>query len=306
MNVLITGGAGFIGTALAGRLVDLLHNVVVFDLSVKIESLENPVQGVKYVGGDISDVDSLWKLVKEKFHVIFHLASQTSGLISQENPTLDVDTNVKGSLNVCRLAHAMQSKIIFTSSMAVYGDHELPISEDFQMEPCSNYGVSKVCAETYIKLFRKRGVKSTIFRLFNVYGPGQDLANLKQGMLSIYVAQLIQSGKIDVTGSLSRYRDFVYIDDVVDALIMGIDNSLDGQIFNVGTGVKTTVDILIAHIVRESGQKDVKITNVGGFEGDQFGTYANCEKLQSYGWNPKVSLEVGLKSTYADAMRVLL
>ena len=305
MNILITGGAGFIGTALTKKLLSQKCTISVIDLPAKINSSEL-ISGVDYHQADISDYDSISQFENAEFDFIFHLASQTSGLISHEDPSLDVDTNVKGTLNICRLASSMEGvKIIFTSSMAVYGDYKDPITEEFIKFPRSNYGVSKIAAETYLKLFEQRGVRSSVFRLFNVYGPGQDLENMKQGMLSIYLSQLIQTGSIYVTGSFDRYRDFVYIDDIVDALLIGLLPESDGAVFNVGTGIKTTVKDLIDLIIKESNKEDVVVKNIGPIMGDQFGTFSNSAKIRALGWNPKVSLSQGLKSTYEDAMKVL-
>ena len=162
--------------------------------------------------------------------------------------------------------------------------------------------MSKLSAEKYIKLFSNRGIEYTIFRLFNVYGPGQDLENMKQGMLSIFVTQAIKNKKIDVTGSLERYRDFIYIDDIVNALTLAIedkDRTLN-EIFNVGCGIKTTVKDLIGSI-STSLDIELPVNNIGGILGDQFGTYSNCNKLLSLGWEPKTSLKDGLPHTIQDA-----
>jgi len=305
MKILITGGAGFIGTALAHRLTSQGHNVHVIDLKEKLNHSKR-VSGVNYHVANIGIYREIEPFQDENFNFIFHLASQTSGLISHENPTLDVDTNVKGTLNVCRLASSLGSvKVIFTSSMAVYGDYQDAITEEFVKNPRSNYGVSKISAEAYIKLFEQRGVKHSIFRLFNVYGPGQDLTNMKQGMLSIYVSQLIQTNKIDVTGSLDRFRDFVYVDDVIDALYLGLQAATDGGVYNVGTGEKTTVQELIALVISESGKSNVSVNNIGGILGDQFGSVSDSSRLMSLGWVPNIDLCEGLKVMYADALKVL-
>ena len=301
MNILITGGAGFIGTALAVKL-SKKYNVDVFDLESKINTL-NKVENVNYFNVDVSNYNQVETFIEKEYTYIFHLASQTSGLISHEQPELDVDTNVKGTLNICRFAQEIGNvKLIFTSSMAVYGDSELPLCEKFEPNPKSNYGVSKLSAEKYIKLFSNRGIEYTIFRLFNVYGPGQDLENMKQGMLSIFVTQAIKNKKIDVTGSLERYRDFIYIDDIVNALTLAIedkDRTLN-EIFNVGCGIKTTVKDLIGSI-STSLDIELPVNNIGGILGDQFGTYSNCNKLLSLGWEPKTSLKDGLPHTIQDA-----
>lgn len=204
MNILITGGAGFIGTALAYRLIQASHRVVLIDLPKKFKPHHRDYECYEI---DIRNISNFRVLRNKHFDCIFHLAAQTSGAISQEDPTLDVDTNVKGTLNVCNFARMCGAKkIIFSSSMAIYGNHNGKISEDNVPNPLSNYGVSKLCGEMYIQSFRQFGIQNSIFRLFNVYGPGQDMCNLRQGMASIFMAQALTSNAIRVTGSLDRYR----------------------------------------------------------------------------------------------------
>lgn len=303
LDILITGGAGFIGTALSRQLSEIGISVTILDLPGQIQKVAIP--GVKILTADISSFPALENLSLGKFEYVFHLASQTSSLISQEDPTSDVDTNVRGTLNICRIAERIGAKLIFTSSMAVYGDQEDPIDEGCQPNPRSNYGASKISAETYIKMFGSRGLRYTIFRLFNVYGPGQDLENMKQGMLSIFVSQLLKTNRIDVTGSFDRFRDFIYVDDVVEALLTGLSKPSDQQIYNVGTGDKTTVRSLIDMIIRYAEASDVTVKNIGSFNEDQFGTFSNSEKLRSTGWIPKTNLPEGIKKTLEDARQVL-
>ncbi len=303
MSILITGGMGFIGLSLANKLVELDYSVTVVDLKELPRRGRHLSSRVEVLKADISDYEQISILEKSRFEAVFHCAAQTSARISQESPERDVDSNVKGTLNVCELARRSgNAKIIFTSSMAVYGNvlHD-SIAEGAKVDPLSNYGVSKYSAEMYVKLYEKFGLKSTIFRLFNVFGPGQDYENLKQGMASIFVAQCIKDRKIDVTGSLDRYRDFVYIDDVISALVLGLDGSTDHGIFNVGSGELTTVDELIKKIIVCDGSAVIPVTNIGGHEGDQFGSLADSSTLKSLGWKCDISLDEGLERMMNDA-----
>jgi len=303
MKILITGGAGFIGTALARKLTDLAYEVSLLDLPQKFKSYHKEYECYEV---DIRQSEDFKVLEHKQFSHIFHLAAQTSGAISQENPTLDVDTNVKGTLNVCNFARACGAqKIIFSSSMATYGNQEGNISESTPLTPLSNYGVSKLCGEAYIKSFGQFDIQWSIFRLFNVYGPGQDMHNLKQGMASIFMAQALTSDCIRVTGSLQRYRDFVYIDDVVQALLLGLEGRTDSQVYNVGSARATRVRELIECILSLCHRESLEVCNVGGHEGDTFGSLADITKLQSLGWSPKVSLTEGLSKMYAYARGVL-
>lgn len=304
-NILITGGAGFIGTALAKKLKKLDYQVTIIDFKYKFLSTHNEFD--KY-DLDIREYGNFEFLGDKTFDYIFHLAAQTSGVISQEEPELDVDTNVKGTLNICKFARKCKAKkIIFTSSMATYGNKEGKIKEKENQNPISNYGVSKVAGEFYINMYKQFGIENTIFRLFNVYGPGQDMSNLRQGMASIFMAQSILSNKIKVTGSFDRYRDFVYIDDVVDALLLGLDYKTNSQTYNVGSGSATTVKELIDLILKVNDKEKNKfdIINIGSHEGDQFGSIADASKLISLNWDIKVDIKLGMKNMYDYAKKVL-
>ncbi|MGI0440267.1 NAD-dependent epimerase/dehydratase family protein [Helicobacter himalayensis] len=303
MNILITGGAGFIGTALAQKLSGLSHKVALLDFEQKFQTIH---KNFKCFGVDIRESKNFTSLDSEKFECIFHCAAQTSGAISQEYPELDVDTNVKGTLNVCNFARKCGAhKIIFTSSMATYGNKSGAITESSFKDPLSNYGVSKLSGERYIKMFAHFEITYTIFRLFNVYGPGQDMKNLKQGMASIFMAQSLLGDCIKVTGSLQRYRDFVYIDDAVDALILGLDARSDFQTYNVGSNTATSVQELLALIANLQPHKHFDIQNIGTHEGDQFGCVADITKIQELGWIPKISLNVGLERMFIYAKQAL-
>ena len=144
--------------------------------------------------------------------------------------------------------------------------------------------------------------------MFNVYGPGQDYSNMKQGMLSIFLTQALTSDAIRVTGSLSRYRDFVYIDDVLNALLINVDNdSVCENIFNVGTGVPVTVKQLCNVIVGKTVKtgENIPVIEIESHRGDVFGNYSNSDKLLSLGWKPVVNLDEGIELTLHDAIGVL-
>lgn len=306
MNILITGGAGFIGTALAEKLYAEGFDITLLDLPNKFGAQHSTFK--KY-SIDIRNKEQLLGLAQqEKYEVIYHLAAQTSSVISQEQPELDLDTNIKGTFNVCEFARICGAKkIIFSSSMATYGNKQGKITTSESQNPVSNYGVSKISGEKFIQLNQQYGINNTIFRLFNVYGPGQDMSNLKQGMVSIFMAMSIKSDAITVTGSLERYRDFIYIDDVVNALVLGLDGKTDSLVFNVGSEVKTTVKELIDIIleINEKPSESIAVENIGSHEGDQFGSVSDTSVLKSYGWKPEISLRRGLEKMYAYAKEVV-
>ncbi len=308
MNILVMGGAGFLGTHLSHRLKEKGHNVIIIDLKGKFKQIHTDLFSCYEC--DIRKYEEFDKIKKEQdsINVIYHLAAQTSGRISQEEPELDVDTNVKGTLNVCRFAKEKKvKKIIFTSSMATYGNYNDEILESFVQRPVSNYGISKVCGEQYIRAYNQYDMNYTIYRLFNLFGPGQNLANLKQGMASVFMTQSILSNNIKVTGSLDRYRDFIHVEDVVEALILGLSSNTDNEVYNVGSSKKVTVSQLIDSIleVNDKESSDFIIENIGSHEGDQFGSIANIDKIRKLGWYPKKDFITGLREMYEDAKKEL-
>ena len=295
MKILVTGGAGFIGFSLARKLKED-HDVTLLDFDHRWKPHH---ESFKKYSADISDYSSLSNLDQD-FDMVFHLAAQSSGYISLVQPEDDADWNAKGTLNICNFCRSSGvKKIVYTSSMAVYGEGN-NIAEDVPPNPISNYGVTKLAGELYIKVFEQYGLQSTIFRLFNTYGPDQDLSNLRQGMASIYLAQALAGKHIKVTGALDRYRDCIYIDDVVGALEMSFLKTTDNKIYNVGTGKPTTVKELIDIIldVHDEPADSFKVENVGSHDGDQHGNYSNISKLRSIGWEPKYDLRTGIELFY--------
>ncbi len=239
-RVLITGGAGFIGSHLAKRLLDTGYNVTILD-NLTTGETDNIPSRADFIHGDISKKKIYKALTGRKFSHVLHLAAQSSGEISDERPELDLEVNTLGTLLLLRWC--LKNKIprfIYASSMAVYGDTlKNPVSETDPCNPLSFYGISKFSSEQYIRHFSKKGLNTTIFRMFSVYGPGQNMSNLKQGMASIFMAYLIKNEEIWVKGSKDRFRDFIYIDDVVDAWLSAMDQPVAyGKTYNLATGEK--------------------------------------------------------------------
>jgi len=299
-DIIITGGAGFIGSHLARRLLAEGYKVwVVDDLSTGVDS--NIPAGAEFIRMDISDSNSYSKMPAGKVCALLHLAAQSSGEVSHEKPGLDLTTNALGTLlllNWC-LENSVP-RFVYASSMAVYGNVvALPVNERETCQPLSLYGISKLTAENYVHHFSRRGLKTTIFRMFSVYGPGQDLSNLKQGMVSIYMSFLLNKQPILAKGSKERFRDFIYIDDVVDAWVAAIDNEKTfGKTYNLGTGNKTFVWELIEEEIRTFGydSKTYPVVYAEPTPADQFGLYADISQIKTnLNWSPKVSLAMGLE-----------
>ena len=294
---MVTGGCGFIGQHLAKALSDKKLHVDIIDLPNKIRK-KNILNSkyIKYYNCDIAKPKSLNKF-KKKYTCAFHLAAQTSSRLSEKNPLLDIKTNIIGSNNFCTWARKFKpDRIVFTSSMSVYGRIANFVDEREKCNPISIYGMSKYYSEKIFERLKNEGFNVTIFRLFNIYGPGQDLKNLNQGMFSIYMAQAIKNRKINVTGSLNRYRDFVYISDTVNALLKK-PKKKNNWILNLGTGKKTKVKKVINLIKNISQINNLKVVEKKSFHEDTWGSYANNYKLRSEGWTPKVNLKLGAELT---------
>jgi UDP-glucose 4-epimerase len=284
-NFLVTGGAGFVGSAIAKKLIATNHNVWIID-NLSTGFKENVPDQTVFIEGDCSKVSTIAKLRDQKFDAIFHIAGQSSGEISFEDPIYDIQCNTLSTLQL--LKYAVKTgcrKIIYASTMSVYGDHEKQkVSELDETNPKSFYAVGKLASERYLQLFKQNyDIDFVALRYFNIYGPGQNMENMKQGMVSIYLKQIIDSfyNEVTVKGSLERFRDFIYIDDVVNISINALDNDkMNNLILNVGTGVKTTINQLIERLMTETSIKK-KIQIVEGTPGDQFGIFAHTGLLFS-------------------------
>lgn len=295
-NYLITGAAGFIGSHTARKFINEGHNVWTID-NLRTGDKSKIPDGVKFIHGDCADDAVLLQLKETRFDAIVHLAGQSSGQISFEDPLYDFQTNVEATVKLIEYALRTKSlRFIYASSMSVYGNvPDVPISENFTPQPISFYGIGKLTSEKYLNMYREKGLEPTSIRFFNVYGPDQNMNNLKQGMISIYLAQLLKSEKVVVKGALDRFRDFVYIDDVVDFIVRVLnDRSAVGGIYNCGTGIRTTVEDLLARLVRVSAVKK-EIVQTEGTPGDQKGIYSDMSLVRkTFGFLPKTDLDKGL------------
>tara|TARA_B100001250_G_scaffold224022_1_gene192099 strand:+ start:10601 stop:11533 length:933 start_codon:yes stop_codon:yes gene_type:complete len=302
---LVTGAAGFIGSSLAKKLIELGNNVVTID-NLSTGSINNLPEGIIFYKGNCQDEKIIEKIEKYSFDAIFHIAGQSSGEISFDDPVYDLQTNTQSTLMLLKLALKTNcKKFIYASTMSVYGDQpDKPVSIDLKPNPKSFYGVGKLASENYMKIYQNYGINCTALRLFNVYGPGQNLDNLRQGMVSIFMAQAIKNNKIIVKGSKKRFRDFIYIDDVVNAFLKAYNKDNVGfNIFNISTKKKTTIKQLINIIIKSSEDK-IEIIYSGSTPGDQFGIVGNYDSaIQKLNWEPKFDLETGMKKMLTWAIK---
>jgi UDP-glucose 4-epimerase len=293
-KILITGVAGFIGSHVASRFLSEGYAVVGVD-DLSSGRTENIPAAVEFIKGDLAQWCTISRIPID-CRTVLHLAGQSSGEISFDDPVADLEKNSVSTLNLIR--YGIENKvdrIVYASSMSVYGfANNEPISERHACRPLSCYGVGKHAAEAYLRIYREK-LPSVSLRMFNVYGPGQDLSNLRQGMVSIYLAMALENGRIEVKGSTERFRDLIYIDDVVEAWFRAATySSALGQTLNVGTGVMTTVASLLERVCDLVPGSSYFVQ--GATLGDQSGIFADISELKNcLGMNHFTSLDDGLQ-----------
>ena len=296
-NILITGCAGFIGSSFLKKIIN--KNIIVYgidDLSTgTIKNLPRS-KNFTFIKGDCGNKKILDK-IKNKIDFIYHFAGQSSGEKSFYNPVDDVNRNLLTTINLLNFYIKKKSKqFIYASSMSVYGDlHQRGVNEKDSCKPISFYGLSKLTSEEYIKLFLKKKINYTILRLFNVYGPGQTTNNLKQGLIRIYLTQILKFKKLIVKGSLKRYRDFIYIDDVVSLLEIILNNKKSfTKTYNVSFGKKVFLSQLI-NLLKDKINFKFSVYENKGTPSDQFGIYSNSKKLKNeIDFSPRTNISTGI------------
>lgn len=297
-SYLVTGAAGFIGSAVARKLKEHGNKVITVD-NLSTGSQQAIPNGVEFIQGDCQDAQIIDRLAGTKFDVIFHIAGQSSGEVSYDDPVYDLQTNTQSTLLLLDLAKKTGcKKFVYASSMSVYGRQpDGAVPEDAPCFPQSFYAVGKLASEHYLRIFQQFGISTVSLRLFNVYGPGQNMTNLRQGMLSIYLAQALKNKHILVKGSPDRYRDLVYIDDVVNAFLAAIEKDMAPFcVYNVGTGVRTTVRKLVEKI-QKALPFEVNVEFSGSTPGDLFGIYADTTKSKrDLNWSYEYNLNEGLST----------
>lgn len=302
-RVLLTGGAGFIGSHLCRALLDEGYEVDVVD-NLSSGRAENIPAGSELFELDLGTDEAVAQLPERDYAAILHLAGQSSGELSFSDPAYDFDANARSTLLLSSWAlERGVPALIHASSMGVYGQPERhPVAEDAPLSPLSWYGASKLAAERCLEVAARQGLRTASLRLFNVYGSGQNLANMAQGMVSIYLAFLARGEPLVVKGSLDRERDLVHVDDAVDAFKRALRSEARGP-FNVGSGQPTTVrgliDALLQSLQLDAGHP---VVEAQGTPGDQFAISADATRIRAeLGWEPRKALADGLAEMVAWA-----
>ncbi|MBE3114209.1 MAG: NAD-dependent epimerase/dehydratase family protein [Actinobacteria bacterium] len=300
MKILVTGGAGFIGSNVADGLLEKNYEVVIVD-DLSNGKKENIPKEAVFYRCDIRD-KKLYSIFKEeKPDIVIHNAAQLNVRVSVEDPLMDADINIMGGLNVINACHRYNvDKIIFASSGGtVYGEQKyFPADEEHPTSPISPYGVAKLATENYLYYFyRSYSLKYISLRYANIYGPRQDPYG-EAGVVAIFSSKILEGKNPTINGDGLQTRDYVYVGDVVDINLKVIESDFTGPL-NVGTGRETTVVELFNILKELSGKDDIEEIHGPPKEGEQRRSqlsYKLAEK--ALGWQPRVSIEEGLKLTY--------
>jgi len=300
-RIIVTGGAGFIGSHLAEELVRRGYQVTILDdLSTgKVENIKPLMTNsdVRFIKGSVTDLPLLQKLLQNVDYV-FHLAAIPSVSQSIENPLASHNVSVTGALNMLLAAKENKvKKVIYASSSSVYGDTPaLPKREDMLPNPQSPYAVTKLAGEYYCQVFHQiYGLPTISLRYFNVYGPRQD-PNLDYAtVIPIFIKRLSEGRPPIIFGDGEQTRDFTFIKDAIEATIIAAKSNATG-IFNIGTSRRITINELAGLIARLLG-KGIKLIHREARPGDIRHSLADISRAGTFGYKPKWSLEEGLKET---------
>lgn len=302
MRALVTGGAGFIGSHIAHRLLESGHEVVVLDnfFTGKRENIAAIGKDVKVIEGDVRNIETVEKAAAG-CELVYHEAAIVSVPFSVERPQESHDVNIQGTINVLQAARKSGTKrVVFASSAAIYGEEPtLPKRESMRAEPMSPYGVEKITGEHYLATWSKLfGVETVALRYFNVFGQRQDPKSPYSGVISIFVDRILAGKPITFFGDGSQSRDFVFVANVVDANILAgtaDPKVVSGHAFNVACGKRTTLVELATMIERAAG-KTVERSFADSRAGDIKDSLADITHAKErLGYAPKVEVEEGLK-----------
>jgi UDP-glucose 4-epimerase len=300
MRILVTGGAGFIGSHIVEAYLARGHEVAVLDSLWEHGGgqRENIPAGARFYHMDITDPALEEVFAQERPQIVNHQAAQHSVKISTDDPMLDARVNVLGLLNLLENCRGFGvRKVIFASSGATYGTPTaLPLNEDTPQVPEAPYGITKMAAEHYLRYYRDaHGLDYTTFRYGNIYGPRQD-PNGEAGVIAIFANRLLRDLPIRIDWDGEQTRDYVYVADAARASVLALDHA-SGRIICLGTGTGTSVNDLLRRLVRLTGHEP-PITHAPRRPGDVHDAHFDCARARTeLEWVPAVSLDDGLAAT---------
>jgi UDP-glucose 4-epimerase len=310
-TILITGGAGFIGSHVAEGLLAAGFKVVALDNEATGNRANLPA-GADFVRGDVRDTAVLDAVFARGIDAVFHIAGQASIRVSFADPAGDLEVNTLGTIRVLEacLRHRVP-RLLFASSMTIYGSQPVtPTPETAPPDPISYYAITKLAAERYVHATALRpdlgfDFRVTSFRMFNVYGPRQSLTNAYQGVFAIFVGNVLRGEPITIYSDGEQARDFVHVSDVARAWIMALDHpAAMGQVFNLGTGIPTRVNTLVDIVLRAFGhtRESYPVVYKPAHAGDMRLSAADVSRArEALGWQWQVGIEGGMAETIAWA-----
>lgn len=300
MRILVTGGAGFIGSHIVDALIDRGHRVTVLD-DLSSGQEENLNRRAKFIKGDVANqkkLESVFKRVEPE--AIFHLAGQINVRASVENPIIDAECNILGSLRLMDMAaKAGVKKFIFSSTGgAMFGDEaHYPATEEESMTPLSPYGLAKAGVEEYLKFYhRERSLPYIVLRYGNVYGPRQN-PHGEAGVIAIFTSAMLEGRAPIINGDGEQTRDYVYVSDVVKANLAALDSELTEGIFHIGTGQETNVNEIFRLVNWQFG-KAFEVSHGPAKPGEVKRSALDSTKATTLlGWKPEVAISEGITAT---------
>lgn len=304
MRCLVTGGVGFIGSHLTEALSELGHKVAVVDnlstgslgnlADLQVRDLYPAVYRADVTHPRLSEIfDDFWP------EAVFHLAAQVDVRVSVEQPMVDAKTNILGSVNVLEnCIRTGVSKVVFASSGgAVYGEPEsLPVAEDHPCRPTSPYGLAKYAVEHYLRIFAEtKGLSYAAMRLANVYGPRQE-GGEQNGVVTIFTRSMLAGRPVHIFGDGDQLRDYIYVGDVVNAFLMGLEPGAGGA-YNIGTGLGTSVNQVYRELAKATGYGSPPV-HTDPRPGEVRDIYLSSGKIETeLGWKPRVDFREGVRKT---------